>query len=101
MKSIDKLTNGDYIASGFNYNNNEEPNEIITSNILRIYKKDGIINELFVHFFYANHHLSKTVKRNDILAIKNPEGKGKISGCIGNYDILNQDKINKILNKKN
>jgi len=94
MKSIDKLTKGDYIAFGFNYNGGE-PNQIIVDNITEICN-----NEFLVHFLYGYKSLSEFVKKEDILAIGNTEGEGKISSWGGKYDILNQKKIDEILSKK-
>lgn len=91
MKSIDELAKGDYIAFGFNYNGGQ-PNEIIVDNITEIYEKD-----VLVHFLYGHKSLSEFVKKENILAIGNPEGTGKIKGWTGKYDILNQEKINEIL----
>jgi hypothetical protein len=92
MKSIDRLTEEDYIAFGFNYNEGE-PNEIIVNNITSIYE-----DRVLVHFLYGYKSLAEFVKKEDILAIGNEEGEGKIKGWTGKYDILNQERINKILN---
>ncbi len=99
MKSIDKLTNGDYIAFGFNYHGGE-PDEIIVDNITEIYKEKGEIREVLVHFLYGHHSLSEFVKRENILAIGDTKGKDVIEGWTGTYEILNQKKINKILAKR-
>lgn len=96
MKSIDELAKGDYIAFGFNYNGGE-PTELIVSNITQIYKDKKSIIQVLVHFQYANHSIGEFVKRENIWAIGNPEGTGKIKGWTGKYDILNQEKINEIL----
>jgi hypothetical protein len=92
MKSVEDLTKGEYIAFGFNYNGGE-PNEIIVDNITEIYEKN-----VLVHFLYGYKSLSEFVKKEDILAIGNSKGKGTIKGWVGNYDILNQKKIDEILN---
>jgi hypothetical protein len=94
MKSVENLTKGDHMAFGFNYNGGE-PNEIIVDNITEIYEKDVLI-----HFVYGYKSLSESVKKEDILAIGNSKGRGRIKGWTGSYDILNQEKIDNILNKK-
>ena len=93
MKSVDDLTKGNYIAFGFNYNGGK-PNEIITDNITEVYEK-----EVLVHFLYGYKSLSEFVKKEEILAIGNLEGKGRIFGWGGKYDILNQEKIDEIIKK--
>ncbi|HPD81566.1 MAG TPA: hypothetical protein PK357_00515 [Candidatus Pacearchaeota archaeon] len=93
MKSVDKLAKGDYIAFGFNYNGGE-PNEIIVDNITEIYE-----HKVLVHFLYGHHSLSEFIKKEDILAIGNSQGKGVIKGCTGTYDILESKKISEILAK--
>lgn len=94
MKTIEDLTEGDYIAFGFNYNGGE-PNEIIVDNLTKIYE-----NEVLVHFLYGHHSLSEFVKKEDILAIGNSGAKGIIPGWSGTYYILNPKKIKEILDKK-
>ncbi len=96
MKSIDELAKGDYIAFGFNYNGGE-PTELIVSNITQIYKDKKSIIQVLVHFLYGYKSLAEFVKRENIWAIGNPKGTGKIKGWTGKYDILNQEKINEIL----
>lgn len=93
MRSIDNLAKGDYVVFGFNYNGGE-PNEIIVDNITEVYEKDVLI-----HFLYGYKSLSETIKKEEILAIGNSKGKGTIEGWGGTYDILNQEKIDKILKK--
>lgn len=91
MKTIDSLKKGDYIAFGFNYNGGK-PNEIIVDNITEI------IEDLFIiHFTYGHHSLSEVIKKEDILAIGDLEGTDKISGWVGNYNILQKEKLEKIL----
>jgi len=94
MKSVDNLTRGDYIAFGFNYNGGE-PNEIIVDNISFVEN-----NYVIVHFMYGLKSLSEAVKKDKVLAIGNEEGKGEISGWEGNYDILNQKEIDRILARR-
>jgi len=95
MKSISDLAKGDYIAFGYNYNGGM-PNEIIVDNITSIYEES-----VLVHFVYGLKSLSEIVKKENILAIGNNEtGEGKIKGWQGQYDILNQKEIDKILTIK-
>ncbi|HKL24422.1 MAG TPA: hypothetical protein VJ912_03740 [Candidatus Nanoarchaeia archaeon] len=91
MKSLENLQEKDYIAFGFNYDN-KEPSEIIVSNITKIYK-----NKVLTHFLYGHKSLSEYIKKQDILAIGNPRGEGKIKGWTGNYDILKPERIKEIL----
>lgn len=98
MKSIDELAKGDYIAFGFNYNGGE-PNEIIVDNITEVYKNKETVEQVLVHFAYGHHSLGEFVKREDILAIGDSQSKGKIKGWTGNYNILNEKKVNEILLK--
>ncbi|VVB83419.1 Uncharacterised protein [uncultured archaeon] len=92
MKSVDDLTEGDYIAFGFNYNG-PIPNEIIVSDVMDI-KGDDVL----VCFLYGYHSLAEVIKKENILAIRNNEtGEGKIKGWSGKYDILHPRKIKQIL----
>lgn len=95
MKTVEDLTEQDYIAFGFNYNGGE-PNEIIVDNITTVYDE-----KVLVHFMYGHHSLSEDINKKDILAIGNTEGKGKIKGWTGNYDVLLPEKIKEIENRKN
>jgi hypothetical protein len=97
MRSIDELAKGDYIAFGFNYNGGQ-PNEIIVENITEVYKNKETVEQVLVHFLYGYKSLAEFVKRDNILAIGNPQGKGVIKDWTGTYDILNQEKIAKISN---
>ena len=92
MKSVDDLTEGDYIAFGFNFNGGE-PNEIIVNEIDEIYP-----DKFLVEFLYGYKSLSEYIKKEKILAIGNNEtGEGKIKGWSGKYDILNKKEIDRIL----
>jgi hypothetical protein len=93
MKSVENLAKTDYIAFGFNYNGGE-PNEIIVDNITEVYPRDVLI-----HFLYGHKSLAEFVKKEEILAIGNIEGEGRILGYGGRFDIINQKKIDEILNK--
>lgn len=99
MKSIDNLTKGDYIAFGFNYNGGQ-PNEIIVDNITEVYKNKETVEQVLVHFAYGYKSLAEFIKRDNILAIGNSQGKGVIKGWTGTYDILNQKKISELLAKE-
>ena len=91
MKSIENLTEEDYIAFGFNYNGGE-PDEIIVDKIENFYE-----DKVLVCFSYGYKSVSEFIKKEDILAIGNNEfGEGKIKGWKGKYDILDQEKIDKI-----
>jgi hypothetical protein len=91
MKTIENLKSGDYIAFGFNYNGGE-PKEIMVSNITSV-SDYGIL----VHFMYGHHSLSEYVKKENIIAIGNPEGKSKIRGWNGNFDVVNRN--HKLINE--
>lgn len=95
MKSVDNLTEGDYIAFGFNYNG-PIPKEIIVSDIV-----DIIGDDVLVCFLYGYKSLAEVVKKENILAIGNNEtGEGKIKGWSGKYDILNQKEMDEILARR-
>jgi len=91
MKTIENLKSGDYIAFGFNYNGGE-PNEIMVSNITSV-SEYGIL----VHFMYGHHSLAEYVKKENIIAIGNTEGKSKINGWNGNFDAVNPN--HKLINE--
>lgn len=82
MKNISDLKEGDHIAFGFNYNGGT-PTEIIVDKISSIHK-----GEFLVHFLYGHHSLAEYIKPDNIIAIGNPNGTGKINGWGGKYDIL-------------
>lgn len=84
MKKIENLKVGDYIAFGFDYNGGE-PKSIEVSNITSI-SDYGIL----VHFIYGHHSLAEYVKKENIIAIGNPEGKSKIHGWNGSFDVVNK-----------
>lgn len=94
MKKIENLKAGDYIAFGFHYNGGE-PNEIMVSNITSV-SDYGIL----VHFMYGHHSLVEYIKKENIIAIGNTEGKSKINGWNGNFDVVNPKHklINEITN---
>lgn len=92
MKTIEDLKPGDYVAFGFTYNGSS-PDQIIVDNITFIYT-----DSVLVHFVYGYKSLSETVKKTDIIAIENPDGKSKIEGWSGHFDILQPD--NELLKEK-
>lgn len=83
MKNINELTEKDHIAFGFNYNGGT-PNEIMVSKITSI-EEDGMC---LVHFTYGHHSLSELIMPDNILAIGNMDGKYKIKGWSGKFDVL-------------
>ncbi|VVB82422.1 Uncharacterised protein [uncultured archaeon] len=97
MRSINDLVDGDYIAFGFDYNGGE-PSEIIVDKIQSVYMKGKVFS---VTFLYGYKSLTEYVNDKKILAIGNEKGRGKIPGWKGNYDIINQEEINRITKIKN
>lgn len=87
MKKVEELKEGDFIAFGFNYHGGE-PDEIMVTNITHK-ERDGFI----VHFLYGHHSLSEFVKNEKVLAIGNPDGKFKINGWGGKFDVLQPENI--------
>jgi len=83
MKKVSELRDGDVIAFGFNYHG-EEHDEIIVTNITTRHG-DGFI----VHFLYGHHSLSEFVKPHDVIAIGNHNGRSKIHGWNGMFDLVN------------
>jgi hypothetical protein len=79
---LDHVKKGTYIAFGFNYNGGK-PSEIIVDNVTSTNE-----TKVLVHFMYGHHSLAEYVAKEDIIAIGNPKGKGKIRGWTGNFDIL-------------
>ncbi len=85
MKKVNELKSGDYIAFGFNYHGGN-PEEIVVTNITSLHE-GGFI----VHFLYGHKSLSEFIKYADVLAIGNPEGKTKIRGWSGRFDLINSE----------
>ncbi len=85
MKKVEELKEGDYIAFGFDYNGGE-PKEIVVSNITSLH--DG---GFIVHFLYGHKSLSEFIKYDNVLAIGNAEGKTKIKGWSGYFDLINAE----------
>ncbi len=85
MKKVTELKEGDYIAFGFNYNGGE-PKEIVVTNITSLHE-GGFI----VHFLYGYKSLSEFIKYADVLAIGNADGKTRIKGWSGKFDLINTD----------
>ena len=88
---LENLQENDFIAFGFNYNGGE-PNEIIVDNITSVNK-----DEVLVHFLYGHHSLGEWVKKENIIAVGNPNAKNRIKGWGGYFDILQPE--HKLLNK--
>jgi len=87
MKSVDNLTEGDYIA--FEHNK-----EIIVDCVSKILKDKVLI-------YFMGITIQYEIKKENILAIGNNEtGEGKIKGWSGKYDILNQKEIDEILARR-
>ncbi len=82
MKKVSELKCGDSIAFGYNYNGGE-PKEIVVSMITYLHE-GGFI----VHFLYGYKSLSEFIKYDDVLAIGNPDGKTKLKGWGGRYDLI-------------
>ncbi len=85
MKKVAELKNGEYIAFGFDYNGGD-PKEIMVADITS--KHDG---GFIAHFMYGYKSLSEFIKYEDILAIGNTEGKTKIKGWSGHFDLINSE----------
>lgn len=85
MKKVNELKKDDYIV--FEYEN-----DLMYSDITEI-KKDNVL----CHFHLGFKTGSKWIKKNEIIAIKNNKGKGKIKHWFGNFDILIPN--HKLLNK--
>ena len=84
MKNINELKEGDYIAFKWAYGLNlDGKGDIIVDNITALSR-----GEVLVHFVYGLKGESEWVKKEDILAIGNMEGKDRIKGWSGRYDIL-------------
>ena len=79
---LDHVKEGAYIAFGFNYNGGK-PSEIIVDNVTSTNE-----TKVLVHFMYGHHSLAEYVAKEDVIAIGNPKGIGKIRGWSGNFDIL-------------
>ena len=84
MKTIENLKAGDFIAFGFDYHGGKAT-EIMVSNITEV-SEHGIL----CHFLYGHHSLAEYVKKDEIIAIGNENGKRKISGWSGNFDVVNR-----------
>jgi hypothetical protein len=95
-KTLETLEKGDYIAFGFNYHGGK-PNEIIVDKITLVEE-----DRVFVHFLYNYKSLCEVVKKEDILAIGNRDGDGKIPGWrwIFQMNELNPKKIEEIVKRK-
>lgn len=86
MKTVKELKEGDYIA--FEYEN-----DIIVSKIT------CITNDTFLsHFLIGYSSEGEWIDKQDVIAIGNSEGKGKIPHYFGNFDILLPN--HKLLNKQ-
>jgi len=93
MKSVENLTEGDYIAFGIN-SNGGEPNEIIVDCVSKVLEDRALI-------YFMGVTLRYEVKKENILAIgNNKSGEGKLKGWSGKYDILNQKEIDEILARR-
>ncbi len=85
MKSIENISRNDFVVF--------YKEELKVEIVLEV-KKDSykISNGIFLPY---------EIKKEDILAIGNNEtGKGKIKGLSGKYDVINQEKIDEIMNEK-
>lgn len=85
MYTPQDLKAGMHIAFGFSYNGGD-PSEIIVDNITSVQEET-----VLVHFLYGHHSLAEYVKKEDVIAIGNPKGEGKIKGWNGKFDILKPD----------
>lgn len=84
QQQLASLKPGDYIAFVWKYGTFGE--EIVVDNITEVYD-----NDVLVHFLYGYKSEAEFVKKEDIIAIGNPNGTGKIKGWTGNFDILKPD----------
>lgn len=85
MKNVNDLKEGDFIAFQWMYGLNlEGDGDIVVTNITKVYEK-----EFLVHFLYGYKSESEVVKKDDVLAIGNMDGKSGLKGWTGKFDILN------------
>lgn len=85
MKTIDTLTDDNYIAFLYQYSIAEDL-QVEVAKITHVYKED---NEVLVHFNVGHHSVGEFIKMDDIIAIgDNENGTIEFKGWNGKFRLL-------------